>query len=60
VPLLKAIKVPKALINIEKENNAGWEKLILELTRKSTQRRPTQEDLDKRIAEVDIGLLFDF
>ncbi|MEI2579868.1 type IV secretory system conjugative DNA transfer family protein [Scytonema sp. PRP1] len=53
VPLLKAIKVPKALINIEKENNAGWEKLILELTKKSTQRRPTQEDLDKRIAEVD-------
>ena len=53
VPLLKAIKVPKALINIEKENNTGWEKLILELTKKSTQRRPTQEDLDKRIAEVD-------
>ncbi|MBO3458437.1 type IV secretion system DNA-binding domain-containing protein [Aetokthonos hydrillicola Thurmond2011] len=52
VPLLKAIKVPKALINIEKENDTRWENLILRLTKKSTQRRPTQEDLDKRIAEV--------
>ncbi len=53
VPLLKAIKVPKALINIEKENDNNWEKLIVKLTQKSTQRRPTQEDLDKRIAEVE-------
>ncbi len=53
VPLLKAIKVPKVIINIEKENDAGWEKLIVKLTKKSTQRRPTQQDLDKRVAEVD-------
>ncbi|MBW4642688.1 MAG: type IV secretion system DNA-binding domain-containing protein [Goleter apudmare HA4340-LM2] len=53
VPLLKAIKVPKALINIEQANDSGWEKLIVELTKKSTQKRPTQEDLDKRVAEVD-------
>ncbi|KYC34716.1 transfer complex protein TrsK [Scytonema hofmannii PCC 7110] len=53
VPILKAIKVPKALINIEKENDGGWEKLIISLTHKSTQRRPTQEDLDTRIAEVE-------
>ncbi len=53
VPLLKAIKVPKALINIEQANDIGWDKLIVELTKKSTQKRPTQEDLDKRVAEVD-------
>ncbi len=53
IPLLKAIKVPLALINIEKENDSGWEKLIVELTKKSTQRRPSQSDLDKRIAEVE-------
>lgn len=53
VPLLKAIKVPKVIINIEKENDAGWEQLIVKLTKKSTQRRPTQQDLDKRVAEVD-------
>lgn len=52
VPLLKAIKVPKALINIEQENDVGWKILIDKLTKESTQKRPTQEDLDARVTEV--------
>ncbi|MGM3309544.1 type IV secretory system conjugative DNA transfer family protein [Anabaena sp. WFMT] len=52
VPLLKTIKIPKVLINIEQENDSRWTELIAQLTDKSTQQRPTQEDLDKRVAEV--------
>jgi type IV secretory pathway TraG/TraD family ATPase VirD4 len=52
VPLLKTIKIPKVLINIEQENDSRWTSLIAQLTEKSTQQRPTQEDLDKRVAEV--------
>ena len=53
IPILKAIKVPKALIDIEAENEAGWETLVDKLNGKSTQKRPTQEDLDDRISEVE-------
>lgn len=53
VPLLKTIKVSKYLIGLEKENGNNWDKLIKQLARKSTQKRPTQEDLDFRVKEVD-------
>ncbi|MBW4635085.1 MAG: type IV secretion system DNA-binding domain-containing protein [Iphinoe sp. HA4291-MV1] len=52
IPLLKNIKVPKAIINLKEENDTNWSKLIKQLACKSTQKRPTQEDLDKRVAEV--------
>ncbi|RCJ20607.1 transfer complex protein TrsK [Nostoc minutum NIES-26] len=53
VPLLKSIKIPKYIIGLEQENDANWDKLIKELARKSTQKKPTQEDLDLRVKEVD-------
>jgi type IV secretory pathway TraG/TraD family ATPase VirD4 len=53
VPILKNIKVPKYIIRLEEENSNNWDKLINKLARKSTQKRPTQEDLDIRIKEVD-------
>lgn len=53
VPLLKNIKIPKYIIGLEQENDANWDKLIRELARKSTQKKPTQEDLDLRVKEVD-------
>lgn len=53
VPLLKTIKVSKYLIGLEEENGNNWDKLIKQLARKSTQKRPTQEDLDFRLKEVD-------
>ncbi|WP_392408707.1 type IV secretory system conjugative DNA transfer family protein [Chlorogloeopsis fritschii] len=53
VPILKNIKVPKYIIGLEEENSKNWDKLINKLARKSTQKRPTQEDLDIRIKEVD-------
>lgn len=53
VPLLKTIKVSKYLIGLEEENGNNWDKLIKQLARKSTQKRPTQEDLDFRVKEVD-------
>ncbi|HAX80334.1 MAG TPA: transfer complex protein TrsK [Cyanobacteria bacterium UBA11372] len=53
VPLLKQVKVPKVIQQIEGNNSAQWESLVMKLTQRSTQRRPTQDDLDKRIAEVE-------
>ncbi|MBW4632967.1 MAG: type IV secretion system DNA-binding domain-containing protein [Iphinoe sp. HA4291-MV1] len=53
VPILKSIKVPKYIISLESENGNNWDKLITKLARKSTQKRPTQEDLDIRVKEVD-------
>lgn len=34
-------------------NDMEWDKLTKELARISTQKRPTREDLDARVAEVD-------
>ncbi|MEH1861839.1 MAG: type IV secretion system DNA-binding domain-containing protein [Nostoc sp.] len=53
VPILKNIKIPKYIIEIEQENDTKWDKVIKELARKSTQKKPTQEDLDLRVKEVD-------
>jgi type IV secretory pathway TraG/TraD family ATPase VirD4 len=53
VPLLKTIKVSKYLIGLEEENGNNWDRLIKQLARQSTQKRPTQEDLDIRVKEVD-------
>ncbi len=53
VPILKNIKIPKYIIGLEQENDTKWDKLIKELARKSTQKKPTQEDLDLRVKEVD-------
>jgi len=52
VPLLKKIKVPRHLINLEQYNEMNWDTLIDELTQKSTQVKPTREDLDFRVSEV--------
>lgn len=52
VPLLKSIKVPKAILNIEEYNQQQWSKLVSLLARKSTQKFPTQHDLDIRIADI--------
>jgi len=53
VPLIKQVKVPKVIQQIEGNNSAQWESLVMKLTQISTQRRPNQDDLDKRIAEVE-------
>ncbi|MBD2414670.1 transfer complex protein TrsK [Nostoc calcicola FACHB-389] len=53
VPILKNIKIPKYIIGLEQENDTKWDKVIRELARKSTQKKPTQEDLDLRVKEVD-------
>lgn len=53
VPLLKDIKISKYFIQLEDENGNNWDKLVKKLARKSTQRKPTQEDLDLRVTEVD-------
>ncbi|MHC0067095.1 type IV secretory system conjugative DNA transfer family protein [Nostoc sp. UIC 10890] len=53
VPILKNIKIPKYIIGLEQENDTKWDKVIKELARKSTQKKPTQEDLDLRVKEVD-------
>ena len=53
VPLLKQVKVPKVIQQIEGNNSAQWDSMVMKLTQRSTQRRPTQDDLDKRIAEVE-------
>ncbi|MBW4512183.1 MAG: type IV secretion system DNA-binding domain-containing protein [Scytonematopsis contorta HA4267-MV1] len=52
VPMLRNIKVPKYIIGLEQQNDANWDKVILALAKKSTQRKPTQEDLDLRVSEV--------
>ena len=53
VPLLKNIKVPKYIVGLEQENDSKWDKIINNLASKSTQKRPTQSDLDIRVQEVD-------
>ncbi|OKH45300.1 transfer complex protein TrsK [Calothrix sp. HK-06] len=53
IPIQKIIKVPKAIIDMKDANDAEWDKLTKELARTSTQKRPTREDLDARVAEVD-------
>lgn len=52
IPLLKAIKVPKFILEIDGFNKNNWDRLIGHLMRKSTQRFLTQEDLDLRIQAV--------
>ncbi|MBW4558057.1 MAG: type IV secretion system DNA-binding domain-containing protein [Trichormus sp. ATA11-4-KO1] len=53
VPLLKTIKIPKSIISIDDYNQEQWSKLVAKMARRSTQRPPTQQDLDIRIREVD-------
>ena len=53
VPLLKNIKVPKYIVGLEQENDSKWDQIINNLASKSTQKRPTQSDLDIRVQEVD-------
>jgi type IV secretory pathway TraG/TraD family ATPase VirD4 len=52
VPLLKSIKIPQAISDIEEYNQQQWTKLVSLLARKSTQKFPTQHDLDIRIADI--------
>ena len=53
VPLLKSIKIPKTILLLEESNQQQWDKLVVTLAIKSTQKTPTQQDLDIRIREVD-------
>jgi type IV secretory pathway TraG/TraD family ATPase VirD4 len=53
VPLLKSIKIPKAILTIEEYNQKQWHNLVSQLAKKSTQKFPTQQDLDMRIAEIE-------
>lgn len=52
VPLLKSLKIPQAIRDIEEYNQQRWTKIVSLLARKSTQKFPTQQDLDMRIAEI--------
>lgn len=52
IPLLKSLKIPKAILAIEEYNQQQWTKVVSLLARKSTQKFPTQEDLDTRIADI--------
>ena len=52
VPLLKSLKIPQAIRDIEEYNQQRWTKIVSLLARKSTQKFPTQQDLDIRIAEI--------
>lgn len=51
VPLLRSIKIPKAIITIDEYNQTNWKKIVSLLVRKSTQTVPTREDLDVRIED---------
>jgi type IV secretory pathway TraG/TraD family ATPase VirD4 len=53
VPLIKKVKIPKAILDIDANNNARWDKVIKKLARKSTQQIPSKEDLSMRVEEVD-------
>jgi type IV secretory pathway TraG/TraD family ATPase VirD4 len=53
VPLLKSIKIPKTILLLEEYNQQQWDKLVVKMAIKSTQKTPTQQDLDIRIREVD-------
>jgi len=52
VPLLKSIKIPKAILAIEEYNQQQWHKLVSQLARRSTQKFPSQQDLDMRISDI--------
>jgi type IV secretory pathway TraG/TraD family ATPase VirD4 len=52
VPLLKTIKVCKHIIGLEQQNDENWDSVIKKLAQKSTQKKPTQEDLDLRVSAV--------
>lgn len=53
VPLLKTIKIPQSILNIEEYNQKHWNNLVTKMAVRSTQKTPTQQDLDLRITEVD-------
>jgi type IV secretory pathway TraG/TraD family ATPase VirD4 len=53
VPILKTVKIPKALQDIDNYNEQNWKKVISKIARRSTQKILTQEDLEVRIREVD-------
>lgn len=53
VPLIKKVKIPKAILDIDVNNNSQWDKVIKKLARKSTQQIPSKEDLNLRVQEVD-------
>ncbi|MBE9036585.1 type IV secretory system conjugative DNA transfer family protein [aff. Roholtiella sp. LEGE 12411] len=53
IPLLKSIKIPQSVKDIEEYNQQAWGKLVNTLARRSTQLPPTQRDLDIRIQQVD-------
>ena len=53
VPLIKKIKIPKAILDIDTNNNSQWNKVIKKLAGQSTQQIPSQEDLNLRVKEVD-------
>jgi type IV secretory pathway TraG/TraD family ATPase VirD4 len=52
VPILKKIKIPKTIVYWEELNQKLWHKLRTRFAKKSTQKCPSQEDLESRIAEV--------
>jgi type IV secretory pathway TraG/TraD family ATPase VirD4 len=52
VPLLKSLKIPQAIRDIEEYNQQRWANIVSLLARKSTQKFPTQQDLDIRIANI--------
>jgi type IV secretory pathway TraG/TraD family ATPase VirD4 len=52
VPLLKAIKISQPLENIDRYNQTKWEHIVSLLARKSTQKIPSQKDLDLRIEQI--------
>ncbi|WP_193200319.1 type IV secretory system conjugative DNA transfer family protein [Nostoc sp. MG11] len=53
VPILKTVKIPKALEDIDNYNQQNWKKIINQVARRSTQKTLTQSDLEARIREVD-------
>ncbi|MEJ1931400.1 type IV secretion system DNA-binding domain-containing protein, partial [Nostoc sp. NIES-2111] len=52
VPLLKFIKISKPLENIDTYNQLKWEQIVSLLARRSTQKIPSQKDLDLRIEQI--------
>ncbi len=52
IPLLKAIKIPNALENIDTYNQLQWQPLVSILARKSTQKFPSKQDLTLRVAQI--------
>ncbi len=52
VPFLKKIRIPQELKDIDKYNEQYWPKVVKTLSQKSTQRYPTREDLELRVAEI--------